>query len=346
MTALGRGEPLSVATASGKPATLVVSGIPDRVALRRWLGTMRAQLRAALRVHGHLLIRGLPLEEARDLALCRDVLSDAPGPAGREETTPRSDFGSGVFSATDLPAPQRIRLHNEDSYSLVVPGLLLFCCLVAPDGGGATTVGDVRCVLRLLPEDLAGSLRRLGWMIERNYHDHVGISWKQAFATDDPAEVERYCAENALDWRWLPGGRLRTRAVRSATLRHPVTGEEAWFNHVAVFSEWTHEPELRDMLRAAWGDDGLPQNTYYGDGTPLGQAEVELLNRAYDEVTVAVRWQAGDLLLVDNLLCAHGREPFSGQRRVAVAMADAVDVRSCAPSGPIGPGSGTRRNDG
>jgi alpha-ketoglutarate-dependent taurine dioxygenase len=31
-------------------------------------------------------------------------------------------------------------------------------------------------------------------------------------------------------------------------------------------------------------------------------------------------WEAGDLLMLDNLLAAHGRRPFSGERRIAVAM--------------------------
>jgi alpha-ketoglutarate-dependent taurine dioxygenase len=43
---------------------------------------------------------------------------------------------------------------------------------------------------------------------------------------------------------------------------------------------------------------------------------------AYDSETVKFDWQRGDLLLVDNMLVAHGREPFTGNRKVLVAMAE------------------------
>jgi hypothetical protein len=31
-------------------------------------------------------------------------------------------------------------------------------------------------------------------------------------------------------------------------------------------------------------------------------------------------WQRGDVMVVDNVLATHGREPFTGERRILVAM--------------------------
>ena len=39
-----------------------------------------------------------------------------------------------------------------------------------------------------------------------------------------------------------------------------------------------------------------------------------------DAAAVDVDWRAGDLMVIDNMLLAHGRRPFTGPRRVLVAM--------------------------
>jgi alpha-ketoglutarate-dependent taurine dioxygenase len=37
---------------------------------------------------------------------------------------------------------------------------------------------------------------------------------------------------------------------------------------------------------------------------------------------VELPWRQGDILLIDNMLTAHARNPFTGPRKVVVAMAD------------------------
>lgn len=319
-------------------AVVQVSGVANRDALRGWLTEHAEPLRAQLHRSGHLHLRGLPLHNAADFTLARDLLVRRPADQRREESTLRTDFGGGVFSATDLPPAQRIRLHNEDSYSTVVPGLLLFTCRTAAESGGATTLGDVRAVLDALAPELVERFRERGWLVVRTFQPGLGISWQRAFGTDDPATAEEYCARLDLSCERLSGGRLRTAGLRSTTLRHPETGHELWFNHIAVFNEWTHDPEVRELLLESCGPDGLPQNTYYGDGEPIEADVVAELNRGYDEAMIRVDWRPGDLLVVDNLRCAHGREPFTGTREVLVAMGDPVDVRTCSPSGRVSAG--------
>ena len=67
-----------------------------------------------------------------------------------------------------------------------------------------------------------------------------------------------------------------------------------------------------------YGADGLPFNTRFGNGDPIGEDVVELLNKVYEANTAREPWQAGDLLLVDNIRTAHSREPFEGPREVLV----------------------------
>ncbi|MDH6708755.1 hypothetical protein P3T27_005501 [Kitasatospora sp. MAA19] len=296
-----------------------------------WLRENETGLTEALHRHGTIFLRGLPVASTEDVAAVRDVLLPERTPY-REKATPRSDYGNGVFSSTDLPPAQPIRMHNENSYTLTFPGRLLFACLIAPEEGGATPTADCRQVLSHLPAHLVERMRTSGWTLTRSYSDYVSLGWRTAFATEDRAEVEAYCRENGITWEWLPDGNLRTGQLRPGTIRHPVTDEEVWFNHLAFWNEWSLDPDIREAMTDEFGPDGFPFNTGFGDGEPLERADVDALNEAYHAATVRERWQAGDVMLVDNVLCAHGRDPYRGDRRIAVSMGQPLDVLDCRPS--------------
>jgi hypothetical protein len=81
-----------------------------------------------------------------------------------------------------------------------------------------------------------------------------------------------------------------------------------------------------------YGADGLPFNTFYGNGDPVGEDVVQLINETYAAATKREPWQAGDLLLIDNIRTAHSRDPFQGPREVLAAMADPVHLAACSPA--------------
>ncbi|MFF2044551.1 TauD/TfdA family dioxygenase [Kitasatospora sp. NPDC058170] len=315
----------------GRPALTRVPRTADIGEACDWLRENETELTAALHRHGTIFLRGLPVAGTEDVAAVRDVLIPEPTPY-REKATPRSDFGNGVFSSTDLPPAQSIRMHNENSYTLTFPGRLLFACLIAPEEGGATPTADCRRVLAGLPDHLVDRMRSSGWTLTRTYSDYISLDWRTAFNTGERSEVEDYCRENGISWEWQPDGNLRTSQLRPGTISHPGTGEEVWFNHLAFWNEWSLDPDIREAMIDEFGPDGFPFNTGFGDGKPLGREDVEALNEAYRAATVRETWQVGDVMLVDNVLCAHGRDPFRGDRRIAVAMGRPVDVLDCRPS--------------
>ena len=79
---------------------------------------------------------------------------------------------------------------------------------------------------------------------------------------------------------------------------------------------------MRESLTALFREEDLPRNVYYGDGTPIEESVMQEIGVAYDRATVAFPWQQGDILMVDNMLVAHGRKPFSGARKIVVAMGE------------------------
>jgi alpha-ketoglutarate-dependent taurine dioxygenase len=296
-----------------------------------WAAKHKDALRAAVAEHGSVMVRGLELRDAAEVSAVFRQLSTGLM-IEREAFASRRIYSDGVYSSATWPANQPMCMHHELSYTLEFPGLMLFACLSAPTRGGATAVADSRAVLNALPAELVTRFERDGWMLTRSYNDEIGASVAEAFGTEDRGAVESYCRANAIGFEWQPDGGLRTWQRRSAVVRHPVTGERCWFNQIAFLNEWTIDPEVREYLVDMYGDDGLPFNTRFGNGDPIGADIVLLLNQVYEDNTVREPWQAGDLMLVDNIRTAHSREAYEGPREVLVGMADAVRLADCSPT--------------
>jgi Taurine catabolism dioxygenase TauD, TfdA family len=141
--------------------------------------------------------------------------------------------------------------------------------------------------------------------------------------------VEEYCRAAEIDFEWLDDGRLQTRQVRPALARHPETSAVDWFNHVRFWHASALAEDVRELLLEEFGEEGLPYNTYYGDSDRIPDDVVADVAAAYEAEKVANPWQPGDVLLVDNMLVAHGREPFRGERRVVVSMGDTRERAAC-----------------
>jgi alpha-ketoglutarate-dependent taurine dioxygenase len=305
----------------------------------QWTAARRAEFDALLLRHGAVLVTGLPIRSGPDLAAARDALGYRPAPC-REQFAARRELGDGVYSAPEWAADREQCLHHEQGYAVDTPRVLLMACLTPAGTGGATLLGDTRAALRALPAGLVDRFREEGWLLTRNFRPHFGVPHSVAFGTSTADEVERFCAERMIDCRWRPDATLHASQRRAAVVPHPVTGEECWFNDVAFFSQWSVASAERDVLLAAFGPDGIPFNTCFGGGEPVDEAGYDTIMAGYDEVLQRVDWRAGDLVLLDNILTAHGREPYTGQWEIAVALAEPVPLPAAPPLPAAQPRSG------
>ncbi len=288
-----------------------------------WATEHRDALRAAVTEYGSVLVRGLGLADPAGVgsvfgALGTGLLTE------REAFASRETYADGVYSSSSWPQNQPMCMHHELSYTTRFPGMMMFACLRAPSEGGATAVADAPTVLEALPADLVERFERDGWLLTRSYNDEIGATFVESFGTEDRGAIEDYCRDNAIDVEWDGDGGLRTRQRRDAIVRHPVTGARCWFNQIAFLNEWTMAPEVREYLVDVYGPDGLPFNTRFGNGDPIGEDVVAVVNDVYTANTAREPWQDGDLLLVDNVRSAHSREPYEGDREILVGMTDAV----------------------
>lgn len=309
----------------GTDLPLVVEPAVEGVDLFAWAAENRTLIEESLVRHGGILFRGFGLATLDDLHRLVDASSEGGLLQYQDQATPRSQVQGNVYTSTDYPADQPIELHNESCYAWSWPRKIFFQCALPAQQGGETPIADTRRVWqRLSPATQELFLSRQVMYI-RNFGDgngRVGLPWQSVFGTDDPAVMEEWCRRNQISVEWLSGGRLRTRQVRPAVARHPRTGEVTWFNQSTAFHSSTLDPRTREVLVAELGEDGLPKDACFGDGSPIPAEVLDEVRAAVRAETVAFPWRQGDVLLLDNLLVAHGRSPFSGPRKILVGMAE------------------------
>jgi amino acid adenylation domain-containing protein len=299
--------------------------------LANWAESNRELVRARLLEHGAILFRGFGVRTAREFgelthALSPHLLDYA------EPSSQRTDLGNRIYTSTEYPSEQFILLHNELSYAHDWPQMIYFCCLRPAETGGETPLASSRRVYELLDPAVRERFEQRRVMYVRNFGDGLGLTWQHVFGTTDRARVEDYCRQSDIEFEWKAGGeRLKTRQVRQAVARHPRTGEIVWFNQAHLFHSAGLDGAVRHSLRALFRDEDLPSNAFYGDGSPIEDTVIAEIRRAYAEATVKFPWQAGDVLMLDNMLAAHGRAPFTGAREVMVAMAEPFDSRQATP---------------
>jgi hypothetical protein len=303
---------------------LVVEPTVDGVDLMNWVTTNQEILHHHLLERGGLLFRGFGPREATDLEkFVQGVGGDTL--AYRERSSPRSQISGNIYTSTDHPADQPIFLHNENSYSHTFPLRIYFCSIKSALVKGATPIADCRRVYERIDPRIRTKFMEKHVMYVRNFGDGFGLPWQTVFQSEDKRTVEAYCREVGLDVQWKDGDRLRTRRVSRAAVRHPLTGAMVWFNHATFFHVTTLTSSISEALRSQFAEDDLPTNSFYGDGSPIEPEVLDHLREVYHQETVRFSWQDGDVLMLDNMLTAHGREPYEGERRLVVAMSDPLN---------------------
>lgn len=312
-----------------RPLPLVLTPTSASVDLVAWATQNRESLEQKLLKHGALLFRGFSV---RSIERFEQVIASlSPGAIEYMfRASPRTRVGGNIYTSTDYPADQPIFPHNEHSYSPRFPLRLFFYCQRPPATQGETPIGANREVLKRIPPEIRERFRQKKILYVRNYGDGFGLPWQIVFQTEDRGEVERYCESVGIQVEWKSKNRLRTTQVGPAIVRHPRTGEEVWFNHATFFHVSTLPAVIRDSLLANFGDYDLPTNTFYGDGSPIEPEVLEVLRAAYLDSLVKFPWQEGDVLFLDNMLCVHGREPYTGDRAILTGMAEAYYSKDLA----------------
>lgn len=272
-----------------------------------------------LEKHGAVLLRGFSASVEKFGQIAEKFGKTLPY---KERSSPRQAVSGNIYTSTEYPPDQEIFFHNENSYAHKFPSKLFFYCDIEPQNGGATPLADVRLVYKLIPNEIREKFEQKRILYIRNFGHGIGLTWQEVFQTEDRGEAEEICKLSGYQTEWFGKDRLRTKRVGNATFTHPKTNEKVWFNHAAFFHFSTHPEKIRNALISQFAADAMPHNTFYGDGQPIEPETLDVLRDCYRRASVSFAWREGDILLIDNILTAHARAPFSGARKILVAMTE------------------------
>jgi alpha-ketoglutarate-dependent taurine dioxygenase len=306
---------------SGASLPLIIKPAVKDLSLSNWGATNRDFVERQVLKHGAVLFRDFGLNSVADFeqsvrAISGEIMTY------HERSSPRHEVSDRIYTSTDYPADRAIFPHNEHSYCKSLPLRLFFFCMIPAQEGGETPIGDCRKIFQGIDPEVRERFFEKKWMYMRNFGDGFGLPWQTVFQTTDKSVVEDYCRLNNIKVEWKSGDRLRTSQVRPVVAIHPRTGEMVWFNHATFFHISTLEPRLCETLLEEFGEGNLPNNTYYGDGSPIEPSVLDHLRDTYRKEMVSFSWQKGDLVMLDNMLTAHSRASFVGPRQILFAMTE------------------------
>ncbi len=319
----GEQELVKVSTTPGSPVTITPS-IPG-VNLNEWIRTHRDEVEKLLQQHGGLLFRAFNTHTVDSFENFLECLS---GPIMKyvHRSSPRHSVQNNIYTSTDHPSDQVINMHNEHSYSHEWPLKIAFYCHRASVSGGETPIADSRKILAGLREATVRKFLDRQVMYIRKTSTGLGMTWQDIFQTTDKKAVEESCRRYKMDFSWLENDSLRMTFIRPAVRPHPRTKEPVWFNHAYFFNPLSLSRSIREVLMDQNNDELLPFRTYYGDGTEIEEEVIEEIRDVYERTKITFAWKEGDILLLDNMLMAHGRNPFQGERKILVGMSEPQSI--------------------
>jgi len=292
-------------------------------------GRWEAEAREALSTHGAVLLRG-PVFREDGVEVAMEVIDDELLDDAFW-STPRSKVGGKTLTATEYPSPRTIHPHSEMAYMATWPRYVAFHSLIVAEEGGETTICNVDKVTEALGDRILPFAEK-GVLYRRTFQQGVDIPWQKAFQTDDPADVEEVAQRNGMSIEWLDGDALVTTHRAQGTVKGE-DGRPLYFSQAHLFHESAIDPEARDKIIQLFGRDRLPRQSFYGDGSPITESDVQAVRDAFDSALTGMKWKPGDVLILDNMRYAHGRMPFKGARKLHVSMARAQDLPERTPLG-------------
>ncbi|MDQ7957760.1 MAG: SDR family NAD(P)-dependent oxidoreductase [Pseudomonadota bacterium] len=318
LPASASGPVRSAFLAPGRSFPVVLEAVDAGFDAVAWAQGQAGHIESLVQKHGGILFRNFGLRTPQDFEAFAESIE--PQLYGSYGDLPKKEGGRNTYRSTPYPEQEMILFHNESAHLHRWPRKQWFFCELPAPVGGATPIVDCREMLAALPAEVVEGFERKGLLYVRTFTPGLDVRWQDFYKTDSRVEVEARLAAAGTEWRWLEGDTLQTRTRCPAVIRHPLTGERVFFNQVQLHHASCLDAQVREDLLGLAGLERMPRHVVYGDGSPISDETMAIVGRAYEACAVRFDWRQGDVVMLDNMLAAHARDPYQGPRKIVVAM--------------------------
>ncbi|HHP7232011.1 MAG TPA: condensation domain-containing protein [Xenococcaceae cyanobacterium] len=309
---------------------LVIEPTTAEINLAEWAQSKGEFLETELLKHGAILFRGFGIKSAVEFE--RVAQGICPQLFAEYGDLPREKGSKRVYGSTPYPADKAILFHNESSHLHCCPQKIWFFCLKAARQGGETPIVDGRRLYQSLDPALRSRFEQKQLLYVRNYIEGLDVSWQDFFRTEDRSVVEAYCRQTGMEFEWKNKNHLTTYSHSPAIICHPKTQEKIFFNQIQLHHVDFLDRDVRESLLSLFSVKDLPRHVFYGDGSPIEEEAIATIDELYKQEASSFSWQEGDILMLDNMRVAHGRNSYLGDRKILVTMGEMVKADLCFKS--------------
>lgn len=314
-----------------------------------WAARHSDEIESVLRAHGAVLFRGFnsssPTAERGQVHNVEPMdhkvfakfvdslgLPNFPYIGGNAVRTAIPDTDNRVFTANESPPDKPIPFHHELAQTPDFPRRILFFCARPAETGGETPIVLSTAVYEQLASEFPEFTQKLaahGVVYSRvmtpndRPESAIGRGWKRTFCAETRADVEKALTRKGYSWEWLDPtdpNKTATDTDENALLR-----EKSPVLDAVKAVDGGNKMAFFNQLVAVWGgwrdEFNTPQQCIrHGDGSPLDAEAMDGAARIMREHAVAIPWQQGDIMYIDNMQAQHSRNTFTGPRRVLASL--------------------------